>query len=137
MINTKQLYISKSIANESQARIMFNSDDYTNCGDYKLVYMEEILDGYVGLMVQTSQGKFKETLEKIKNNEDVDLIDQGFIRIIEFNTSEKNFIDIRKIAKELTPNGYKILGLELKNYTNKDPNTGEDCFDYLAMYEAI
>ena len=71
MIKTKQVFISKKYSKE-EAEKMFSTSDYTNNGDWKLVYMEETSTGYAGLMVQTEQGKIKENdsgfLEKVYRN---------------------------------------------------------------------
>ena len=134
MIKTKQVYILKNY-NEEEAKAIFNSDEYTENGSWELVYMKETLTGYVGLMVQTDQGKCEELIQEIKN--DPSVLQQGYLKVLKINSSETDQKKLKEIAKKLTPEHFKLLGIELKNYTNIDPETGKNCFDYLALYEAI
>ena len=136
MMKTKQLYISDRF-NEEEARRMFNSEDYTEFGNWKLVYMQRRLGGYDGLMVQTKQGRFKDVLSELIVQNKIELIEQGFVRLFEINTFETDTDKLREMFEKLTPTSYKLLGFELKCYTHKDLETGKDCFDYHVIYEAV
>lgn len=126
-MNTKVKYIMDRFSKE-EAMEMIKSDEYTEDGTWKAVYMEKNGGFYEFIMVLTNKGKFYNDL--MKKNEL-----NNFIKLVTFESEKLPYEELEQKAKTLSPTGYSFLYLDLLYYSEMKEDKEHNI--YRAMYELI
>ncbi len=110
---------------EEEVLEMIKKDDFTEDGIWKAVYVEKIRGFYNILLVLTNKGRYYECLEDYK--------DDGFFKIIEFESEDLPFEELEKKAIELCPKGFSYIYVDLKHYLRREND--KQIRLYKALYE--